>query len=265
MEIFTDLARTIRETRVPAGAAAVFWLGQASFVLKGSDGTAVAVDPFFSDVVFKAAGWIRQFPPPFPATALDVDVVVFTHDHIDHYDPEAVPGMAAAAPAMRFAGPASCMAHARRDGIAAARLVPLDRGATARVRGTTLSAVYAEHLTVGDPAADAIGVVIELGGVRVYHTGDTVYNAAVQEAGRALGRPDVLLVPINGNYAVMNSLDAALYTRDVQPRVVIPMHYGMFANNTADPYLFVRDLREQGAGARPVVMAVGGAWLYAGQ
>lgn len=256
MQLFNDLARAIKETEVPKASVAIFWLVQASFVLKGSDGTTLAIDPYFS------GGARRLLPPPFPAADLDVDAVLFTHDHLDHYDPHAVPEIAAAAPHTIFVGPDSCLELARRDGIAEGRLTRLNRGQTVQVKGARVSAVYAEHLTVGEPAVDAVGLVIELGGIRLYHTGDTVYNEQLQRSGKELGPVDVLMTPINGNFAVMNSLDAVLYTKDVGPRVVIPMHYGTFAGNTADPYMFVNTLKERGVEARPVVMSNGSGYLY---
>jgi len=262
MQVFTDVAAAIAQLEVPEGNVAIFWLGQAFFVLKGADGTTMAIDPFFSDVVYDLVGIKRLFPAPFPAARLAVDSVVFTHDHVDHYDPKAVCQIAESAAQTLFVGPTSCLEHARRDGVENERLIDMTQDQTIKVGAARLCAVYAEHLTVGGPATDAVGVVVELGGIRLYHTGDTVYNAELQRVGQQLNDIDVLCVPINGNYAVMNSLDAALYTKDVDPRVVIPMHYGMFAENTADPYLFVRDLRDQEAGVRPVVMAVGSVYLY---
>jgi len=56
------------------------WLGQAGFRLE-LDGLRVLVDPFLSD--HKA----RLYPPPPRGAAVrNVDWVLVTHDHIDHFD-----------------------------------------------------------------------------------------------------------------------------------------------------------------------------------
>jgi L-ascorbate 6-phosphate lactonase len=257
-----NLARAIRTRAVDPGSLEVFWLGQASFVYRSASGKTVAVDPYFSDIVERTVGWQRLWLPAFPARDLSVEVVVTTHNHCDHLDPDAITEIAEASPGTIFVGPQSCARHFRRLGIAESRIVTLDKGQSATVAGVGVTAVPAEHMTVGDEEPFAVGAVLDLDGVRVYQTGDTVYSSAMAAMGRAIGNVDLLVVPINGNYAVMNSVDAALYTRDVAPRAVIPCHYGMFANNTADPYLFVHHLREHGVQAQPVVMAVGSSFTY---
>jgi L-ascorbate 6-phosphate lactonase len=262
MHLETNLDRVIRERAVAPGALEVFWLGQASFVYKGSSGRTVAVDPYFSDIVERLVGWQRLWLPSFPASDLAVDVVVTTHNHVDHLDPEAITEIVRANSETIFVGPTSCVDHFRHLGIPEERIVRLDRGQAATVKGVHLEAMRADHMTVGDEEPFAIGVVMELDGVRVYQAGDTVYNTEIAGMGKALGPVDILTVPINGNYAVMNSLDAALFSRDVGPRVVIPCHYGMFANNTADPYLFVHNLKAGGVNVKPVVMAVQSSYTY---
>lgn len=262
VHVETNLPEAMATRPVAPGSVEVFWLGQATFVYKSASGRIVAVDPYFSDIVERRVGWQRLWEPAFDARELPADVVVTTHNHLDHLDPEAVAAIAQARPEARFVGPQSCVESFRRLGIAPERIVRLERGQAAVVAGVRIEAVAAEHMPVGDEEPFAIGVVMTLDGIRVYQTGDTVYSPAVAAAGRGLGPIDVLVVPINGNYGVMNSVDAARYTRDVEPRVVIPCHYGMFANNTADPYLFVHQLRLNGVRAHPVVMGINSSYTY---
>src|SRR5690606_3272385 len=99
------------------------------------------------------------------------------------------------------------------------------------------------HMPPGNPEPHAICVHIHIDGVTVYHTGDTIYTPEILQAGKSLRDLDLLIVPINGNYGVMNTLDAALLTRALVPRHVIPCHFGMFSNNTNDPYKFVSYVR----------------------
>lgn len=254
----SDLSQMIDGLQVDAGQLAVFWLGQASFVFKGPGGVTVAVDPYFSDIVERLAGWRRLWDPPFPPERLRADIVVYTHDHIDHLDPVAAPIIAAAQRETVFVGPPSCADRLRRLGIASERIVTLARGEAKVVRGVPMRAVPADHKPPGDPEPHAIGIHMLIGGVSVYQTGDTIYSIEVLEAARSLGPLDLLVVPINGNYAVMNPLDAALFTQALAPIHVIPCHFGMFATNTADPYQFVAHLRSWGVAARPLVLSVGG-------
>src|SRR5262249_38717353 len=91
---------------VPAGALALWWLGQASVAIKGAAGapggaaTIVYVDPYLqlSDD--------RLTPPPFPPEAVpNPDLGLLTHDHLAHVAPLALPGIAGASPRARFVAP----------------------------------------------------------------------------------------------------------------------------------------------------------------
>jgi L-ascorbate 6-phosphate lactonase len=67
----TNVSEGFRELDVPPGMVGVCALGQAGFLVKGSGGTVVAVDPYLSDRLatdseFGPIGrWTRRFPPPF--------------------------------------------------------------------------------------------------------------------------------------------------------------------------------------------------------
>jgi L-ascorbate metabolism protein UlaG (beta-lactamase superfamily) len=66
--------------------------------------------------------------------------------------------------------------------------------------------------------------VIELDDVRVCHLGD-LGHALSDDALEALGNVDVLLVPVGGG-AALDGARAAEVVRQVEPRFVVPMHFG---------------------------------------
>ena len=60
-----------------------------------------------------------------------------------------------------------------------------------KVDGISLRAVYADH---GDLAPDAVGLLIEVDGIRIYHTGDTALRT--EEILASLHAPvDIMLAP----------------------------------------------------------------------
>ena len=75
-----------------------------------------------------------------------------------------------------------------------------------------------------------------MGGVRVYHTGDTALTLDMQ---LLAGRVDVMCVAIGDNYT-MGPEDAARAVELVKPRTVIPMHYGTFPVLVQDPAAFIK-------------------------
>jgi L-ascorbate 6-phosphate lactonase len=230
------------------GSVALVWLGQAGFILRGG-GVTMLLDPFI------AAHPDRLRPPPFePAQARGVDLVLCTHEHLDHLDSDALPGIAAASPEARFVVPRPIVDQVVRLGIAAERVLDAQPDAPLRLGAVTVHPVPACH---GVDVADAytfgqelsgglyryLGFVVEVGGARVYHAGDTIAYGGMVERLRAL-RPQVALLPINGRDAarearnIVGNLDhreAANVADGIGAELLVPMHYDMFAYNLGFP------------------------------
>ena len=112
-----DVGRDIAAAQLPLHTVAMWWLGQASIVLRGV-GTTVYVDPFLSEYPD------RLVPPPFaPAMAPLADDVLCTHEHVDHFDPQTLPGLAQASPHALFVVPLPIVEQARALGISSERIL----------------------------------------------------------------------------------------------------------------------------------------------
>lgn len=82
------------------------------------------------------------------------------------------------------------------------------------------------------PRGVGVGYIIELGGLRIYHAGDTDFTPEMKEL-----KVDIALLPIGGTYT-MDEEEAALAAEALAPRVIIPMHYGSVEGTAADPERF---------------------------
>jgi len=227
------------------------WLGQSGYLLEGG-GVRLAIDPYLSDAVERAQGLKRLVPPPCTVAELAPDVLLITHDHLDHFDPDTVPAVMDAFPACRLAGPASVRTHGARIGLADARLVPLDAGQSVRLGGVVVTATPARH---SDPAA--VGLLVRAADVLLWFSGDTLYDPGL--AGDVLrlgGRPpDAVFVCMNGRLGNMGIDDAVRLLAELRPALAVPSHYGMFAENTADPAQFAAACAR--AGLRSAVLDAG--------
>ncbi len=81
----------------------------------------------------------------------------------------------------------------------------------------------------------------EMGGVRLAHLGDVGQTELTEDQKRALGPVDVLFVPVGGKTTV-DAEGAAALVRQLNPRIVVPMHYGnervrFFEFDPVDPFL----------------------------
>jgi L-ascorbate metabolism protein UlaG (beta-lactamase superfamily) len=236
----------------------VTWLGQSGYLLEGG-GARIAIDPYLSDAVERAQGLKRLIAPPLTVSQLAPDHLLITHDHLDHFDPDTVSAAMKAFPACRLAGPASVMAHGARIGIAAARLVPLDTGAAVRLGDVEVAATPARHSD-----GSAVGLLVRSADALLWFSGDTLYvpEMAAQILRRAGRPPDAAFVCMNGRLGNMGVDDAVRLVAELRPAIAVPSHYGMFAENTADPAAFVDACAR--AGLRAVVLEPGRSRTFPG-
>ena len=68
------------------------WIGQSGYIL--NDGiNEICIDPYLSNVVDRIAKRGRMVIAPFMPEKLKSDVVICTHNHLDHVDIDAIPLM----------------------------------------------------------------------------------------------------------------------------------------------------------------------------
>lgn len=261
------LVAEITRHLVPPGAVGVWWLGQASLVLKAG-GAIVYVDPYLADSPR------RLVPPAFPPEAVtNADLVLLTHDHSDHIDPTTLPALAAASPAAPLVAPRPVAARVGELVGDPARVVPAVAGERLDVGPVAVVPIPAAHETLDeDPALGfpALGYVLEVDGVTLYLAGDTVPFEGLLEA-LAPFRIDLAFLPINGRdffrtrrgtIGNMNEREAAELAAALDVDTVVPVHYGMFANNTVPPGTFVSHLAAAHPEVQCHVLGRFRRWLY---
>jgi len=176
------------------------YLAHASFVLHGPDGTSLLLDPYQSRV------WLGY---DFP-TGISPDAVLVTHPHYDHD------------------------AGVFRGGDWPWPDVPViaDEGTTT-LGSFTVRGIQGKH---ADPYGKEFGqtntiFVVEAGGLRVAHLGDN--GPLTPENISEIGPVDVLMIPADGLYHILDKAATSAAIEALAPRVVIPMHYRIPALETS--------------------------------
>ncbi len=252
-----NLAARILEDTIEKDYLGIYWLAQAGFVFKTPSNKIVYIDPYISDYVERLAGFKRMMACPIAAEDVVADLVVCTHEHPDHLDLDALPIIAKNL-RTHFAGPTECMKEFQKMEIPEDRCHLLEEGKQLAVEGIDVHGVYADH---GELAPDALGVVLDLEGIKVYHTGDTAYRPEKFKPAVAMG-PHVLIPCINGAYGNLNSEEAASLTRAVNPRLAIASHFWMFVEHNGNPATFLAACKQAAPAVEAVVMKPGERILF---
>jgi len=173
----------------------VEWYGQSAFHLSAGDST-VAIDPF-GDMSELASARGMQFDYP-PIEGVQAQLLLVTHEHIDHNGVEAIGG-----------DPAILRSTAGRHASPLGEIVGIasehdERAGTERGPNTIF--------------------VFELDGLRVAHFGDFGQSELRPEQAEAIGPVDLLILPVGGGPTIGAEGAHAIIER-LAPRWVVPMHY----------------------------------------
>jgi L-ascorbate metabolism protein UlaG (beta-lactamase superfamily) len=269
---------SVREGRKLAprvGEAGIWWLGQSTVALRGAHAN-VLIDPFLTPHPD------RLVPPAFgPREVGGLNAVLITHEHWDHFDADAMPGLADASPHATFVVPEPLVDATVALGIDAARVVGAQPDRAVELDGVTVHPVPACHglepadaYTFGQELSDGLyrylGYVVDLGRVRIYHAGDTIPFDGLEAKLRELA-VDVALLPINGRDAEreaqgivgnMDAREAAHVAEASGADVVVPIHFDMFEANPGDPGALVDAVVRERLDVGVLVLSRARPYLY---
>jgi L-ascorbate metabolism protein UlaG (beta-lactamase superfamily) len=172
----------------------VDWYGQAAFRLHGPEGT-VFIDPFGGTSALAARGIQFEYPA---LSGIDADLVLVTHEHVDHNGVEAINGepVILRSTAGRLASPIG-----------------------------EVVAIASEHdEKAGTERGPNTIFVFGLDGLRLAHFGDFGQRALRDEQAAAIGKVDLVFLPVGGGPTI-DAEQAATIAKRLAPRWVVPMHY----------------------------------------
>ena len=163
----------------------------------------------------------------------DADIILITHAHFDHLDPDSVKNVKKADTI--FVVPAS-MREEVKEHVAGHTVHYLKPGDEIDIGPVHVKAVPAYNLNKPFHPKDNqwLGYVVTMDKVRYYAAGDT---DAAEELKRIAC--DVAMVPIGGTYTMI-APEAAALVNEIHPRVAIPIHYGSVVGSDADAVEFQR-------------------------
>jgi len=176
------------------------------------------------------AGKTIYFDPFQIEAGPEADLILVSHDHFDHCSPEDV---------AKIQGEKT--------------IIVTEKDSAKKLSGDVRVMTPGESLTIDDVKIQAVpsyntdkdfhpkgnnwlGFVIEIGGVKVYHTGDADFIPEMKDL-----EVDIAFIPVSGTY-VMTSEQAVQAAQAINPKLAIPMHYGAIVGEEQDALDFKKAL-----------------------
>ena len=231
-------ADNIRGAYVAEGKVAVFWAGQAGFIIKTPENELLALDLYLSDCCERYFGFKRIMPYLLEPHELDFDYVVASHGHFDHFDVDAMPMLVRGN--TKFIGATDTKVECEKLGIIN-NITYLKCGDTFKANSIKITGVPCDH---GELAPDALGLWIEVGDKSIYYMGDTALRPDYLE-NPCVKSPDMLIAPINGMFGNLNSVEAAEAAKILKAKLTVPCHFWNFAEHGGNPNEFINAMKEK--------------------
>lgn len=165
------------------------WYGQSCFQISSNQGknnhVSILIDPFEESIGLRLP------------RKLEADVVLITHNHLDHNNVKAVSGQPFVA-----SGPGEY-----------------------DIKGICIQGIPAFHDNVqGEERGRTTIYTIEAEEIKLCHLGDLGQKELTAEQLDKIGDVDILMLPIGGFFTI-DAQEAVKIMAQIEPKVIIPMHY----------------------------------------
>jgi len=211
---------TTQETSTMDMVNHIHWFGQAAVKID-APGKTIYIDPYQLKEGSKA------------------DLILITHSHGDHFSPSDINKIMSEDTIV--IAPQECIKQLKN--MDPEKTVVSKPGLKKQVGDIQIEAVPAYNVvkTQFHPQINQwVGYVITVQGIRIYHAGDTERIPEMKDI-----RCDIAMLPLGQTYTMNSVQEAADAALDINPKVVIPIHYGMYEGSQQDALLLQNLLKDK--------------------
>lgn len=164
----------------------------------------------------------------------DADIIFITHDHYDHYSEEDIDKVINKNTTIII--PEELLTKLLRKGINKNAIITVEPNVKYMIQGIEFETIpaYNTNKSFHPKENDWVGYIITLNDIRYYVAGDT----DITEENRKV-KCDVAFVPVGGTYT-MDFKEAAQLINEIQPKIVVPIHYGSVIGTEQDASDFIK-------------------------
>ena len=207
------------------------WLGHAGFLIKNSK--TIYIDPYN----------IKE-------DSEKADIILLTHSHYDHCSVADIEKIVQAG--TKIIAPADCQSKVNRFDIPI-EIEVVEVGREIDLGTIKINVLPAYNIDKHFHPKDEgwVGYLIKVGGVLIYHAGDTDVIPEMQKLTgyNQASKEFVALLPIGGRFT-MSAEEAVEAAKIIKPTLAIPMHYASIIGTEEDAKEFVELCKEEGINAQ---------------
>jgi L-ascorbate metabolism protein UlaG (beta-lactamase superfamily) len=197
----------------------ITWLGHATVLVQTAKGTNILIDPFIA----QNPSYPKDFVLPEK-----IHYILATHGHGDHISDVAPVAARHNSTVVAIYELANYLAD--HGGV---QTIGMSLGGTVQLGDVAATMVEAKHSSSAQDEKGvhyvgvAAGFVLTVAdGPVLYHAGDTAVFGDMKLI-HELYRPQVVMLPIGGHFT-MGPREAALAVRFLEPKIVLPLHFGTY-------------------------------------